>query len=214
MPDNRDNMNFSLEEILNTISHGSSFFLATVGFILLLIKGGSHHGALEVFSYFIYSLTIILLFLFSNLFHNNGQIEESDSMKNFNRSSIYLLLAGTATPFTLLSIQDSAGTSLFYGIWFLAILGTIIKTQVHHFRYKNILEIILYILISFSYLTMIQLLWGSLQRFGVYLVMLAGAIYLASAIIYRLKITHYQAIGKSLSLLASIFIWFAIYLYI
>lgn len=214
MPDNHDNMNPSLEEILNTISHGSSFFLATVGFILLLIKGGSHHGALEIFSYFVYSTSIILIFLFSSLFHNIKIFEENDAIQIFNRSSIYVLLAGTATPFTLLSIRGNNGSLLFYGIWLLAIVGILVKKHAEKIKWKEMIEIGIYSLMTFSYLTMISLLWNSLNRFGVYLLVLAGVIYLASAIVYRFKYKHYQAIGKALSLLASIFVWFTIYLYI
>lgn len=214
MPDNHDNMDTSLEEILNTISHGSSFFLATVGFILLLIKGGSHHGLLEIFSYFIYSTSIILIFLFSTLFHNMKLFEDNQNLQLFNRSSIYLLLAGTATPFTLLTIQGSWGMGLFWAIWLLAILGIIIKSNEDKIPFKHIVEIILYIVISVTYLTMIHQLWNRLNRFGVYLLILAGIIYLCSALVYRLQLNYYHAVGKALSLLASIFVWFAIYLYI
>lgn len=214
MPDNHDNMDTSLEEILNTISHGSSFFLATVGFILLLIKGGSHQGLLEIISYFIYSISIVLIFLFSTLFHNIKLFEETQNLQLFNRSSIYVLLAGTATPFSLLTIQGSWGIGLFCTIWFLALLGIIIKSNEEKIPYKHMVEIVLYILMGICYVTMVQLLWTTLNHFGVYLVILAGIIYLISALIYRLRPTSYQAIGKALSLLASIFIWFAIYLYI
>ncbi|WP_067192633.1 PAQR family membrane homeostasis protein TrhA [Streptococcus sp. DD10] len=214
MPVQNDNPSTALTEILNTISHGSSFFLATVGFILLLIKGGSHHLLLEIFSYFIYSLSIIFIFLFSTLFHNTKQFKDSDALNIFNRSSIYLLLSGTATPFTLITIQGIQGISLFVIIWILAIIGIVIKAYSKQITHKNIIEIFLYTLIVLSYLSMIGMLHSRLHHFGIYLVLLGGFIYGSSAMAYRLKFNNCQAIGQSLSLLASIFIWFAIYLYV
>lgn len=204
----------SIDDTLNTISHGASFFLATVGFILLLIKGNSHHHHFELLSYFIYSVSIILLFLFSTIFHNLRPQRENDFITTFNRSSIYILLAGTATPFCLLTIGGAWGTWTLFSIYFLVICGVFLKIERFDFSFRPIIEILIYIFLTLAYLLMIQLLFNQLGRIPLYLVISGSLLYLTSAILYTLRLRHSLSIGKFISFIASTLIWFAIYLFL
>lgn len=207
-------MENSIDETLNTISHGASFFLATVGFILLLIKGQSQHHHFELLSYFIYSVSIILLFLFSTLFHNLRPQRENDFITTFNHSSIYILLAGTATPFCLLTIGGAWGTWTLLIIYFLAICGICLKIDRFDFQFRPILEIAIYTLLTIAYLVMIQLLFNQLARIPLYLVIAGSLLYLSSAILYKLRLRHSLSLGKFISFIACTLIWFAIYLFL
>lgn len=206
-------MENAIDETLNTISHGASFFLATVGFILLLIKGQSQHHNLELLSYFIYSVSIILLFLFSTLFHNLQPQKENDFITTFNRSSIYILLAGTATPFCLLVIQGTWGFWTLFTIYLLAFCGILLKIDRLDFTFRPIVEGVLYTFFTLAYLVMIQLLFNQLARIPLYLVIAGSLLYLSSAILYKLRLRHSLSLGKFLSFIASTLIWFAIYLF-
>lgn len=116
-----------LEEVLNASIHGVGVLLGIIG-LTLLIKHDELHGNNELMiSVIIYGCTLILMYGISMLYHLIQTPMAKSTFRIFDHSAIYLLIAGTYTPFTLISIGGVWGWSLFVIVWFLAITGVFYK---------------------------------------------------------------------------------------
>ncbi|MEG2254846.1 MAG: hemolysin III family protein, partial [Vagococcus sp.] len=116
-----------VNEVFNAITHGIATGLSIAGLVLLIIKGAQMHSAIHVVSYTIFGASMVLLFLFSTLFHSLIFTKARKVFQVFDHSSIYLLIAGSYTPFCLLTIKGWLGWTLFGVIWTIAIAGVVFK---------------------------------------------------------------------------------------
>ncbi|MDR1568322.1 MAG: hemolysin III family protein, partial [Streptococcaceae bacterium] len=114
-----------VNEVFNAITHGIGALLSILGLVLLLLKSTN---ALSATAYALYGATLIALFLCSTLFHSLIFTKAKTIFQVFDHSSIYLLIAGTYTPYCLLSIKGWLGLVLLIVIWVLAILGIVYKS--------------------------------------------------------------------------------------
>lgn len=119
------------EEIANSISHGIGIGLSIAGLVLLTIKASFSHNAMKIVSFTIFGATLILLYTASTLYHSFYINVESPKAKYIfkllDHSAIYLLIAGTYTPFVLGPLRGPWGWSLFGVVWSLAIIGIILN---------------------------------------------------------------------------------------
>ena len=90
-----------ISEVLNAVTHGIGTALSIAGLVILIIKGARLHSPIHIVSYSIYGATLILLFLASTLFHSLIFTKANKVFQIFDHSSIYLLIAGTYTPYCL-----------------------------------------------------------------------------------------------------------------
>jgi hemolysin III len=114
-----------IEEQLNALSHGIGAALGVVGLVYLLIFCDSN--PLEIFSVAVYGASIIILFTASTLYHDIKNESKKHVFRIIDHISIYLLIAGTYTPVTLITLSDSRGWLLFWLVWGIAALGLILK---------------------------------------------------------------------------------------
>lgn len=119
------------EEIGNSITHGVGTALSIAGLVLLIIKGVKSNNPVALFSYLVFGITLILLYSSSTFYHSFYINVKSKKAKYFLRlldhSAIYLLIAGTYTPFSLLGIKGALGFRIFIAIWLIAIIFIILK---------------------------------------------------------------------------------------
>ncbi|MDR1521795.1 MAG: hemolysin III family protein [Streptococcaceae bacterium] len=202
-----------LSEILNAITHGVASLLSIVGLIFLLVKG-AHISPLHIIAYTLYGSTLILLFLSSTLFHSLIFTKAKKILQIFDHSSIYLLIAGSYTPYCLLSIKGALGLILMIIIWLLAFLGVIYKSIALHKRaYVSKISTILYIGMGWLCLIAIQPLLYSLGVKGVLLMLAGGVSYTLGAIFYTLKkIKFMHVIWHLFVILGASFMFFSIFL--
>jgi hemolysin III len=117
----------TLEELANTITHGIGLLLSVAGFIVLLIFAILRGDASHIIACSIYGITLICLYAASTLYHAALSPRLKRGLKIFDHSAIYLLIAGTYTPFLLLNLGGAWGWSLFAVIWGLAFAGIVFK---------------------------------------------------------------------------------------
>lgn len=117
-----------VNEVLNAVTHGIGVGLSIAGLVILLVKGAKMGSPIHVVSYAIYGATLILLFLSSTLFHSLIFTKAKTVFQVFDHSSIYLLIAGSYTPFCLTVIKGPLGWGLCLAVWALAIAGVIYKS--------------------------------------------------------------------------------------
>lgn len=117
----------SLEEIANAITHGIGLLLSIAGFVVLLVLAALRGTAWHIVACSIYGATLICLYTASTLYHAVISPRVKRALRIFDHSAIYLLIAGTYTPFLLVSLRGAWGWSLLGVIWGLALVGVLFK---------------------------------------------------------------------------------------
>ncbi len=116
------------EEIANSITHGIGTALSVIGGIALIVFAALYGDAWRIVSFSIYSVTLVILYLASTLYHSVRDPQLKRIFKILDHACIYLLIAGTYTPFLLVSLRGPWGWTLLGVIWGLALVGIIFKT--------------------------------------------------------------------------------------
>jgi hemolysin III len=123
------------EEIANSITHGVGTVLSVIGGIALIVFATLYGDAWRIVSFSVYSVTLVILYLASTLYHSVRDLQLKRIFKILDHACIYLLIAGTYTPFLLVSLRGPWGWTLLGVIWGLALVGIIFKTfSAHRFR--------------------------------------------------------------------------------
>jgi len=122
-------------ELANSITHGVGLVLSIAGFAVLLTLAVMHGSALRIVSCAIYGSTLICVYAASTLYHGIAAPRFKRALKIFDHCAIYLLIAGTYTPFLLVNLGGGWGWSLLGVIWGLAMAGILLKFWfVDHFK--------------------------------------------------------------------------------
>ena len=165
----------SVEELANTITHGIGLALSIAGFIALLVVAAFRGGALRIISCAIYGATLVCLYAASTLYHSLSSPRVKRALKIFDHSAIYLLIAGTYTPFTLVTLRGGWGWSLFATVWALAMAGIVFKLWfIDHFK---ILSTVLYLAMGWIALIAIKPLVSTIPPHGLYWLVAGGLLY-------------------------------------
>ncbi len=172
------------EEKFNIISHAIGFLLSIVGLILLITKANEFGEFKHALSFTIYGISMAILYAASTLFHSATKLKYRRRLNIFDHAAIYIFIAGTYTPFTLVTLSDSVGFALFIVIWSIALLGVIFKLFFIG-RFK-ILSTIAYVLMGWIVVFAIKPLIESLPSKGLLWLLLGGIAYTIGAIFYSL----------------------------
>jgi hemolysin III len=115
------------EEVANSITHGAGLVAAIVGLVALMVAAVTRGDAWVTGACVVYGTTLVLLYLASTLYHALARTRARGVMRRLDHAAIYLLIAGTYTPFVLVSLRGPWGWSLFGVSWGLAVLGIVVK---------------------------------------------------------------------------------------
>ncbi|MGD8107956.1 PAQR family membrane homeostasis protein TrhA [Pantoea sp. FN0302] len=202
------------EEIANSISHGIGCIFGIVGLILLLSQAlEANADAIAITSYSVYGGSMILLFLASTLYHAVPWPRAKFWLKKLDHCAIYLLIAGTYTPFLLVGLKSPLAHSLMVVIWSMALAGIIFKLVFIH-RFK-VLSLVTYLLMGWLSVIVIYQLAMKLAPGGVWLLAAGGITYTLGVIFYVAdRIPYNHAIWHGFVLGGSICHFLAIYLYV
>lgn len=170
-------------ERFNSISHLVGAALALVGVAVLVTFAGMQGGALRIVSFSVYGATLFLLYVFSTLYHSlRGSAKRVFQVLDHN--AIYLLIAGTYTPFSLLVLQGWTGWWMFGAIWTLAGIG--ILTDSLPQKGRRILPVVLYLTMGWLILLALGPLVATLSRAGLLGLVAGGLFYTFGVIFYAL----------------------------
>ena len=131
------------EEIASSVTHGFGVMLSVVGLVVLVAMAMREGDPWKVVSFSIFGVSMILLYMASTMYHLIQHEKTKEFFRKFDHAAIYLLIAGTYTPFLLLNLRGPWGWSLFGIIWAVAIFGVIYKFFLIH-KFHN-LSVFLYI---------------------------------------------------------------------
>ena len=201
------------EEKLNIWSHAFGIFLSIIALVLLIIKAVQQDNIWMMISFPIFGVSLILLYLASTLYHASKEPQKRFKLKVFDHAAIYVLIAGSYTPFTLVSLNGETGWLIFSMVWVMAFTGIILKL---FFTGKfKIVSTAMYVLMGWLIVFYFQDLTASLHEKGVFYLILGGVLYTIGAILYSIKkIKFNHAIFHFFVLAGSFCHFLSIYLYV
>ena len=203
-----------IEERANAITHGLGVVLGVVGLVLLLIRAFDYQAdMLTVASMAVYGSSIILLFLASTLYHSITTEKTKRLLKTLDHCAIYLLIAGSYTPFLLVGLRTPLAMGLMAVIWGIALVGIIMKIG-FVYRFKR-LSLFIYLAMGWLSLIVVYQLAMNIDIGGLVLLAVGGVIYSLGVIFYVAKrIPYNHAIWHLFVLAGCACHFFAIYLYV
>ena len=198
------------EEFANTLTHGLGLLLSIIGSSIIIvnvvIKGLDF---LHLLSAIVFSLSLILMYCLSSLYHGLTDNRLKKIFQKLDHCSIYILIAGSYTPFTLISLYPDPGFFLFIFIWSLAAVGIIIEN--YPFKYSFPISMALYIIMGWFVLFFFQPLYASLNFYGLILIVLGGLFYTFGIVFFVWRqIPYNHTIWHLFVLLGSICHYFAV----
>ncbi len=205
------------EELANAISHGIGSFLAVIGLVLLVVFSAKTQSARHIISFSIFGISMVVLYLSSTLNHALPQGRAKDFFHNFDQVAIFLLIAGTYTPLSLVGIYGDWGWTMFGSQWGFAFAGIIAKLFLPNRFEKgvNIFFILSYIIMGWMLLVFILPLLRNIPMQGVWLVLIGGFCYTLGTIFFKLKRMPYTHLIWHLFVIAgTLFHWIAIMKYV
>lgn len=201
------------EEIVNSIITAISFISALAGMLYLTKIAESYPNEMAIFASTVYGGSIVFMYLSSLLYHSIQHPTAKGFFKILDHCAIYVLIAGSYTPFCLLALQGTMGWAVFSIIWSLALLGIMFKT-LYIDRFEKI-SVFLYILMGWGAVIMIKPLYLALP-FEVFTLLVAGGItYTVGTIFFVWESKHYShAIWHIFVYIASMLHFMALFLYL
>ncbi len=206
--------NYSVgEEIAHTITHGIGALLSVAGLAVLVSFASLNGDAWHIVSCSIYGATLIILYSASSLYHGISHPKAKALLQQFDHAAIYLLIAGTYTPFLLVSLRGVWGWSLFGVIWSIAIVGMIFEF-VDAKRFKK-LSLWLYLGLGWIVVLAIKPMLAQVEMGGLVLLLLGGLSYSLGVIFYvREQMAYHHAIWHLFVLAGSVFHFFSVLFYV
>ena len=191
------------EEIAHSVTHGIGFLFALAATAVMVTVAAWRGDAWHVTSCAIYGATLTLLFAASTLYHALTSPRAKRVLKIMDHSAIYLLIAGTYTPFLLVSLRGPWGWSLFGVIWGLAVAGVGFKIFFAG-RFK-LLSTLIYIGMGWIVVIAIHPLWHALSLAGLFWLALGGVFYTGGTVFYLIRrIPYHHAIWHGFVMAGSV----------
>ncbi len=201
------------EEIANSITHGIGAALSIAALIFLIIKAVAIGTAWHIVSYTIFGITLTTLYLMSTLYHSLPCGTVKRVFERFDHISIYLLIAGSYTPFCFTVLRGRDGWILFGIQWFLAIIGIIFKSIWIDKYVKR--TTFIFILMGWFIIFTINAIYSSIGGAGFFLLAAGGVSYTLGTIFFIFPLFKYHhAIWHIFVLAGSILHFFTIYFYL
>jgi hemolysin III len=174
-----------IEEKINIISHAIGFILSIVALVLLVTHANLHGNILHIVSFSIFGTSLIILYISSTFYHSAKKSDLRNKLKITDHASIYILIAGTYTPFTLVTLNGTIGWVIFGTSWGLALTGIIFKLFFTG-RY-DLISTVMYVLMGWVIVFAIKPLINNLPLEGFLWLFAGGISYTIGAILYSIK---------------------------
>ncbi|NOX85760.1 MAG: hemolysin III family protein [Chlorobi bacterium] len=201
------------EEKLNVITHGTGFLLSVGALVVLVLRSSLFGTAVHIVSAAIYGTSLVVLYFASTAFHMAKDRKVRNRLNVFDHASIFLLIAGTYTPFVLVTLQGPWGWSIFGVVWGMAVAGIILKLF-YTGRY-NLLSTIIYVAMGWVMVVAIVPLVRALPLGGLMWLLAGGVSYTVGAGLFLLnKLPYNHAVFHVFVLLGSICHFVAVYRYV
>lgn len=201
-------------ERFNSISHLLGAVLALAGAVLLIVLASRLGDPWKIVSFSIYGAMLVTLYVFSTLYHSVRSVRAKNVLRKFDHCSIYLLIAGTYTPFALVSLRGNWGWWLFGVIWGLALFG--VAQEIWLAKGARVLSLVIYVLMGWLAMAVVVPLWHALTPAGFAWLVAGGACYTLGIAFYATdhKVRHGHGLWHLFVLGGSCCHFFTVLLYV
>ena len=201
------------EEFMNVISHGVGLVLSVVALVLLVVYASKEGEVAHIVSFTIYGASLILLYSASTFYHYSQSPELRKKLNVLDHAAIYVLIAGTYTPFCLVVLKGWVGYTIFGVAWGLAIIGIIFKLF-YTGRFDK-LSTAAYVLMGWLIIFAFKPLIENLPDGGLFWLFLGGLFYTVGALLYSIeRIKYNHAIFHIFVLMGSFCHFMAVFFYV
>ena len=201
------------EEKLNVLTHAFGLLMSSIGLPFLLLKSLQYNGFWKPISIVIFGISLVILYAASTFYHASKDPKIRRKLNIFDHAAIYVLIAGTYSPFTIIVLEGSLGWIIFGCTWAFALVGIILKLF-YTGRYDK-LSTVMYILMGWQIILVINPLIDVFSPEGMRLLFAGGVFYTVGALIYSSKkIKYNHAIFHVFVLLGSTSHYLCVYNYI
>ena len=201
------------EERLNILSHAFGFVMSIMGLLLLVLRSVPSGNPTIIISSSIFGVSMILLYAASTFYHRETEPARRARLKIIDHATIYVLIAGTYTPFTLITLSEGIGLIIFSISWGMALVGIILKLFFIG-KYK-LISTLMYVFMGWMIVFAIQPLIDSLDPEGMQWLIAGGLAYTVGAIFYSIKkISFNHAIFHLFVLIGTFCHFISIYNYV
>ena len=202
-----------LEEKINVVSHAVGLVLSVLGIFLLVMHAALNGSALHIVSFAVYGVSLIVLYAASTFYHSAKRPELRSHLRVVDHASIYVLIAGTYTPFALITLNGELGWLVFGLSWGLAIAGVVLK--LFFIGKFSLISTLMYVFMGWMIVFFINPLMDALSSDGVIWLVAGGISYTVGAILYSIKkIKFNHAIFHLFVLVGSFSHFVSIYIYV
>ena len=177
------------EEIANSVSHGVGLLAAVAATPVLVLSAVRHGGAARIAGASVFAAAMVLLYLASTLYHALPRNRAKRVFQHLDHAAIYVMIAGTYTPFTLGVLRGTWGWALFGIVWGLA-LGGVVLTVAGGVRYPK-LRTSLYLAMGWLILVAVKPLWLRMPSEGLFWLLAGGIAYTVGVVFYAAKRVRY-----------------------
>lgn len=203
----------SREEKLNILSHGIGFVLSLVALVLLILKANELGEAKHLVSFVIFGASMVLVYAASTFYHSAKTHRLRIRLNILDHAAIYILIAGTYTPFALVTLEGITGWTILWIVWSMALVGVILKLF-YAGRYQ-LISTIMYVAMGWLIIFAINPLIENLSTGGLWWLFAGGISYTLGAILFmQNKIPYNHAIFHIFVLLGTVSHFVSIYFYI
>ena len=201
------------EEIAHAVSHGIGILLSIAGLAVLVAFASLYGDAWHITSSSIYGATLILLYTASTLYHGIPQPAAKRVLRRLDHAAIFLLIAGTYTPFTLVNLRGGWGWTLFGLVWGFALLGVVLETVLK--RRIKWLSLSLYLGLGWLVVIAIEPLLVAVEPGGLVLLLAGGLCYSLGVIFYVWKrLAYHHAVWHLFVMAGSLLHFFSVFFYV
>jgi len=202
-----------LEEKINILTHGLGFLLSIVALVLLIVRASTYGNVWHIVSFSIFGTSLVVLYTASTIYHSAKKPKLRMRLQVFDHTAIYVLIAGTYTPFTLVTLSGTTGWVMFGVTWAFALTGIVLKLFFIG-RYNN-LSTIMYVFMGWIVVFAIKPLINNLPFEGLMWLFAGGISYTFGAVLYSIKSIKYNhAIFHIFVLMGSFCHFMAVYFYV
>src|SRR5690554_4953716 len=202
-----------IEEVAHALTHGVGAIAAIVGLIIMLLVAAAYGDTFHIVSAAIYGASLILLYSASTLYHAFPWPKAKALLQKLDHAAIYILIAGTYTPFALVNLRGAWGWSLLAVVWGIAFIGVVLELAMR--ERKRWLSISLYLGLGWLAIVVIKPMIANVDVAGLWLLLAGGLAYTFGVIFYVWKsLRYHHAIWHVFVLIGSALHFFSIFYYV
>jgi len=179
------------EEITNAILHGIGLGLAIAALVVLVVFARTYGEGQHVVAFSIYGSTLVILYLASTLYHSFPRGKVKDIFRVLDHACVYLLIAGTYTPLTLIALQGRLGWTIFGVVWGIALVG--IAFKIFFIKKFIVLSTLLYLAMGWLIVVAVKPLVASVNQTSLLFLLIGGLLYTVGTAFYgwqKMKYNH------------------------